>query len=358
MSTATQPTPKKLLYNVSIIRPILLVLLVFYHAFAIYSGAWAPIEGYPEVQAYWWLDKLSYAFMLEMFVFISGYVFGFQVRTKGEEKLKAKNLLWGKFKRLMIPCMVFSLLYILLFGNITQPVQKTLYGLVNGVGHMWFLPMLFWCFVGVWVIEKLHLIPKVILPILVVASLVSFLPLPLRLSGTMYYMLFFYVGYILQKEDVSLERFYTLKHSVLTLLLCCVLFPTFTLLKEKLGNASGGGNAVDNQLIIKALNLSLSKLLQIIYAFVGLAMLFVFVGYKEKGRKGEIPQWLTSFGNLCFGVYLLQQFILKGLYNYTELPAILGCYGLPWVGFIVTLISSVLIAFLMVKTKIGRFLIG
>lgn len=232
--------PKSTLSNVSLIRPILLVLLVFYHAFAIYSGAWAPIEGYPKVPAYWWLDKLSYAFMLEMFVFISGYVFGFQVRTKGEEKLKAKNLLWGKFKRLMIPCMVFSLLYILLFGNIKQPIQKTLYDLLNGVGHMWFLPMLFWCFVGVWVIEKLHFKPKVILPILVVASLVSFLPLPLRLGSTMYYMLFFYVGYILQKEDVSLERFYTLKHSVLTLLLFCILFPTFTLLKEKLGNASGG----------------------------------------------------------------------------------------------------------------------
>lgn len=65
------------LTNVIIIRPILIVLLVFYHAFAIYSGAWDPIEGYPEVPVYWWLDKLSYAFMLEMFVFISGYVFGF-----------------------------------------------------------------------------------------------------------------------------------------------------------------------------------------------------------------------------------------------------------------------------------------
>ena len=349
---------KPILSNVSIIRPILLVLLVFYHAFAIYSGAWAPIEGYPEVPAYWWLDKLSYAFMLEMFVFISGYVFGFQVRTKDEEKLKAKNLLWGKFKRLMIPCMVFSLLYILLFGNIKQPIQKTLYDLLNGVGHMWFLPMLFWCFVGVWLIEKLHLKPKVVLTILIVASLVSFLPLPLRLGSTMYYMLFFYVGYILQKENVSLERFYTLKYSVLALILFCILFPTFTLLKEKLGNASGGGNAVDNQLIIKALNLSLSRLLQIIYAFVGLAMLFVFVGYKEKGRKGEIPQWLTSFGSLCFGVYLLQQFILMGVYDYTAIPTMVGCYWLPWVGFIVALIGSVMVAFLMVKTKIGRLLIG
>jgi len=63
--------PKSILTNVSIIRPILFVLLVFYHAFAIYSGAWSPIEGYPVIKAYWWLDKLSYAFMLEMFVFIT-----------------------------------------------------------------------------------------------------------------------------------------------------------------------------------------------------------------------------------------------------------------------------------------------
>lgn len=220
------------LTNVAIIRPVLLVLLVLYHAFAIYGGAWPSIEVYPKVPVYWWLDKLSYAFMLEMFVFILGYVFGFQVRTKGAEKLKAKNLLWGKFKRLMIPCMVFSMLYILLFGNITQPVYKTFYDLMNGVGHMWFLPMLFWCFVGVWVIEKLHLKAKWMIPILVLCSICSFLPLPLHLGTAMYYMVFFYVGYEIQKEDISLDRFYTLKHSLIAILAFCVLFPMLTLLKE------------------------------------------------------------------------------------------------------------------------------
>lgn len=340
------------LSEVAIIRPILIFLLVFYHAFAIYSGAWAPIKGYPEVPAYWWLDKLSYAFMLEMFVFISGYVFGFQVRTKGNEKLKAKNLLWGKFKRLMLPCMVFSLLYILLFGNITQPVQKTVYDLLNGVGHMWFLPMLFWCFVGVWVIEKLQLKAKWIIPVLVMCSICSFLPLPLRMGTAMYYMLFFYLGYIIEKEDVSLDRFYTLKHCIILIITFCILFPTFTLLKEKVGSATVW--VADEQLIIKVINLSLSKLLQIIYSFVGLAMLFVFVGYKERDMKGEIPQWLIKLGGLCFGVYLLQQFILNGLYNYTELPVILGCYWLPWVGFILATTFSLVLTLLIRKTKIGR----
>lgn len=348
------PAPNPILSNVSLIRPILLVLLVFYHAFAIYSGAWDPIKGYPEVLGYWWLDKLSYAFMLETFVFISGYVFGFQVRTKGEEKLKAKNLLWGKFKRLMIPCMVFSLLYILLFGHITQPVQKTLYGLVNGVGHMWFLPMLFWCFVGVWVIERLHLQAKWVISVLVLCSICSFLPLPLRMGTAMYYMVFFYVGYILQKEDVSLDRFYTLKHCIVLAVAFCVLFPTLTLLRERLGDMM----AVENQLVMKAALTSSSILMRIIYSSVGLAMLFIIIGYIEKDRPTSLPQWIIKVGNLCFGVYLLQQFILKGLYNYTNLPAVLGCYWLPWVGFVITLSISLLLTKLSLKTRLGRFLIG
>ena len=349
---------KQLLDNVVIIRPILIILLVFYHAFAIYSGAWAPIEGFPEVPAYWWLDKLSYAFMLEMFVFVSGYVFGFQIRTKGEVKLQVKQLFWGKFKRLMMPCMVFSLLYILLFGNIMQPVQKTLYSLLNGVGHMWFLPMLFWCFVGIKVIEKLHLKPKWTLPLLLAASLVKFLPLPLRMGSAMYYLLFFYVGYILQREDIALEKFNTLKHCLAVTLTFLILFPSLTLLRQNLGCVTAGGNLIDNQFVVKVIILSLSELMQVTYAFVGLWMLLVWVGYAEKQRKSPIPQWITNIGNLCFGVYLLQQFILKGLYDHTNLPGILGCYWLPWVGFVVALMGSVAMAQLLLKTKIGRFLIG
>lgn len=87
-------------------------------------------------------------------------------------------------------------------------------------------------------------------------------------------------------------------------------------------------------------------------------MLFVIVGYTEQKRLGSVTTWIIKIGNLCFGVYLLQQFILKGLYNYTNLPSVLGCYWLPWVGFAIALTGSLVIALLLVKTKVGRFLIG
>lgn len=235
------PFSNKRLSDVTLIRNILIILLVFYHAFAIYSGAWAPIKGFPEIRVYWWLDKLSYAFMLELFVFISGYVFGYQVRIKGEKKLQAKELFWGKFKRLIIPSIVFSLIYILLLKDIQQPFYKTAYDLLNGVGHMWFFPMLFWCFVGVWIIEKIHLRPKWAIPILVPASLCSFLPLPLRMGTAMYYMVFFYVGYVIQRKDISLAWLYSRRGAFITTLSFIILFPALTLLIEQIGMAQTEG---------------------------------------------------------------------------------------------------------------------
>ena len=82
------------------------------------------------------------------------------------------------------------------------------------------------------------------------------------------------------------------------------------------------------------------------------------IGYLTRKRSKNISDWIVKVGKLCFGVYLLQQFILIGLYRYTILPNILGCYLLPWFGFFATLLISILVSMLLVKTKVGRYLIG
>lgn len=347
-----------LLTDVAIIRPLLIVLLVFYHAFAIYSGAWEPIAGYPDIPAYWWLDKLSFSFMLETFVFLSGYVFGYQVRVKGESKLKAKALFWGKFKRLIIPSMVFSLLYIIIFKDITQSFTKTLYEVVGGYAHMWFLPMLFWCFVGTWVIELLRLKPGLVFPVLVVCSLLSFVTLPLQMTHTLYFMLFFYAGYYIKRNDVRIDKLFNLKYLALSIGIFLLVFPSFTLFKEKLEDMlipRDGFICGAQELITIG---ALVNLVKIIYSVIGLVMLFVLIGYSEEKLSKPLPQWLVNIGGLCMGIYLLQQFILKALYLHTSLPVILGPYWLPWVGFVITLIVSIGLSYILRLTKTGRFLIG
>lgn len=71
-----------------------------------------------------------------------------------------------------------------------------------------------------------------------------------------------------------------------------------------------------------------------------------------------MPAWMEKTAALSFGVYLFQQFILKGLYDYTFLPTVLDCYSLPWIGFVVALLGSLLMAYLIRKIRVGRLLIG
>ena len=337
------------LANVAYIRLVLVVLLVFYHAFAIFGGAWEPIDGFADNQVYWWMDWLSYACMLESFVFVSGYVFGFQVRTKGEVKLKAGNLFLNKAKRLMLPCAIFSLLYLLIFEDITQPVGETLYDLVNGVAHMWFLPMLFWCFVLIWIIEKIRMKPRYVIPILVILSLFSVNGLPLQLSNTFYYMVFFYVGYALQRYDVSLDKYYTKRNAIISVLVFVVLFVSLTLLKENRDSIF-----TSPSLAVQTAKFITGRICMLGYSGAGVIMLLTVFGYMLKGTDGRVPGIVVEIGNLCFGVYLFQQFILKAIYYYTDMPSFWGAVFTPWVGFVIALIGSLLLTWLCRLTSVGR----
>lgn len=64
--------------EVTLMRTILAVLIVFMHSFTIYQGGWTQPLGYIDIPFYKWIARTSYAFTLEAFVFISGYLFAFQ----------------------------------------------------------------------------------------------------------------------------------------------------------------------------------------------------------------------------------------------------------------------------------------
>lgn len=193
-----------ILYEVIPIRLFLIVMLVFYHAFAIFSGAWSPVAGYPEIQLYNIMDKLSYACLLETFVFISGYIFGFQYNKKKGYILETRSFFVGKFKRLILPSFLFSILYILVFQEYDKPIVTIVYNILCGTGHMWFLPMLFWCFVFISLAEKTRISDKYMTFILIIMLFISVLPLPFRIDTAMYFFVFFYAGYSVKKHGLSI----------------------------------------------------------------------------------------------------------------------------------------------------------
>lgn len=134
------------------------------------------------------MDELSYACLLETFVFISGYILGFQVNKKGDGYIrKANPFLTKKIKRLILPSITFSIIYVFLFNRYDKSLPSIVYDVLSGVGHMWFLPMLFGRFVFVFLVEKMNLSTKSIVGVLFIMLFASLIPLPFRLSTAMYY---------------------------------------------------------------------------------------------------------------------------------------------------------------------------
>lgn len=341
---------KRVINDVYLMRPLAIFLLVVWHSFIIYTGGWKEPIGFQYIEEYWWLAKLSYAFMLELFVFVSGYVLGLTLERKNPS---FKSLLVSKLKRLIIPSLIFSFIYYLMFYNLDN---FTLIGFVwkvlNGCGHMWFLPMLFWVTLIAFVIDRIKLPQWLKFVGVYCLPALSLLPIPLGLSSAMYYLPFFYTGLVIYRWRDKIIKYLCTNLSINTLLggVFAILFITVTLVSRDVLSVY----AESGSLVIKVGAFLCKKYLQLLCAASGVAFVYSIVNYFIEGKGLTVPRWLVELNGLCFGIYLFQQFILQILYYKTSLPNLVEPYWLPWVGMIITLILSYLLTKLSLKTKIGR----
>lgn len=134
--------------DVVVIRLALIILLVLYHSFCIYTGAWkVPYDSFHKIVGYDWIGMLSHQFRLQGMVFISGLLFGYNMTKKEKKELHFLPFILLKAKRILLPCLFFGLIYYLLFYDLSVGWTTIVYRIMNGCGHLWFLPMIFWCFI-------------------------------------------------------------------------------------------------------------------------------------------------------------------------------------------------------------------
>jgi len=326
-------------------RPILLVLLVAYHAFAPYVGSWEKPDGMDEFEFYRWIGLLSRAFRLEGFVFISGYIFTFQVieRHKFDNFLQ---LLKSKTERLLIPCFFFSIIYLLGFKDYDSTlvfVQKVL----QGAGHLWYLFCLFWCFLIHYLILK-NDNPKVIVPVLIVALIFSIAPLPLNLNKPLYYMLFFYGGGLFWKNSQKIIAYATRKNIVRSWVL---FFFVFVMANIAIIHISDHYSQLES-FFLRGCSLEAKTLLKAILGWSGILALYLSASHYC--HKHEVSELIIKLGACGYGVYVFHQFILVYLYRYTNIPLLLGTYYLPWVACLITTTVSLAMTLLLRKTAVGR----
>lgn len=145
-------TQKKFLMDVVAIRLSLIFLLVVYHALCIYTGAWdSPFIPAIDIPIYNWLGTFIHLSQLESMVFISGLLLGYYAYIR-PETLSFHSCVVKKAKRILLPCLFFGVIYYVMFYDLQVSWYSIFWKLFNGCGHLWFLPMIFWCFVLVYLI--------------------------------------------------------------------------------------------------------------------------------------------------------------------------------------------------------------
>ncbi len=345
-----QERTNKRLDEVTLMRCILALLIVFMHSFTCYNGGWPEPAGFVNVPIYKWMSRFSFAFTLQAFVFVAGYLFAFQ-RITLNRSCGFMDLVSNKLKRLILPSIIFSALYYVFFYKY-EGVGKAFYSIINGCGHMWFLPMLFWCFVGGWLLEKVKIdLPwKLLFLFFLNIFWLNFVPLPFQLNRAIPYLFFFYVGVLVYKYSSFLKMHLSWKYLVLSWVTFLIVFVLFRPLRDVLIPNDTNGRII-NGLIMAGNNLCL-----LLYGITGLlAFYYTAVFYTQ--RK-EINSFIVQLASFCFGIYLFQQFILQFLYYKTSFPAFVGPYWLPWCGFVIAISCSIMLSVFLLRTKVGRFLIG
>ena len=353
MSTATQPYKKKLLYEVSIIRPIVIFLLVLLHSFTkITSGGGGFSNDYQLVAPYQWFCWLISGFRIETIALIAGYVFSYQSHVLGR-KYTFCSFLWKKFKRLIIPMIVFGLIYdfCFLFKAEEFSVRSFVITLLSGCGHLWFLPMLFWCFLAIWVIDRFHLSSWVTLILLAGLSIAPLPSLPLSFARLPHFIFYVYAGYFLWTKraflfDHCLKTSYIVVFWLLYVLLVVVVH---LFLPETVSSMST---------LQKGMVRGVSGLTKLLMSCCGIIALYLTVCKTTTKEDYRPKQLVVNASDDCYGIYVYHQFILVFLYFFT--PIVTLCHPLivPWIGFIVAFGLSLLFTKLTLKTKVGRFLIG
>lgn len=349
-------SPKKLLFEVSLIRPIVIFLLVVMHSFTKIAAGGFRTNDYQLPDVYQWLCHLISGFRIETIALVAGYVFAYQSLDMKRQHA-FQPFLVKKLKRLILPMLFFGVFYYALF--LYTPETFSMSGFLlkwfSGCGHLWFLPMLFWCFISIWLIDYYHLSSW---KTLVVFAFIAILPLPLHslplgFSRLPHFLFFVYGGYYLyENRRIVWQHGFGIK----SILLFWITYVMLIIVRHTLLNQVPDVLSEIEVIIWKLLK----SIVDLLVSCIGVMALYCTISRKTIRSSFTPQQWVIRSSEYCYGVYVYHQFLLVGLYHYLtpSLVSLINPYLVPWLGFIIAFFVSWILTKLTLCTRFGRFLIG
>lgn len=192
------------LQNVIILRSFAIMAVVLYHCYSPWLTAWNWADT-PARPYYSFIMEVMLVGRMPLFVFVSGYLFSHLFIDRGKYH-EFTSFISNKFKRLLVPMLLFS-------GLMAVCLQRNYINLIIGDNcyHLWFLKMLFWCFIVCWSVA--HYIHRAWIEcsILFLSAVLMFIHFPelLGLSYFSKYFFFFVGGYLYYKYRNHMRLIYS-----------------------------------------------------------------------------------------------------------------------------------------------------
>lgn len=324
---------------VSMMRVWAMTMIVAFHSLYFYTGLWW-IHGGIKISVWANCARFLDSIDLSMFVFISGFLFGYLFLYKQKYRDR-KAFIRGKILRLIVPYLFWGVFMILV-----QPSLHSWNQLLTGISHLWFLLMLFWVFCISSIIIRFRRNNTSILFILIcLMSLYliwyitktfsdhhSFLCIETSLS----YLLPFYIGFVCSEKQIwhSSSRLAALLGGLTLVLLFCYVFflPPF--------------DSDYNDLLIRVLSYS------------SITCFFILLS------KVSVPTWLwnvvAKVDKLSLGVYIFNPIIINAiLLNSIMKEWLITNYLIgPFFLFVVSLVIPLCLSWLFNKTAYLSWTIG
>jgi len=340
---------KKRIEEVNALRALAILLIISHHSFAIFQPkGWVVNFFVPQFAPYAYLSMLLRNVGLPLFIFLSGYIFQYQYVTNKKELLTGKFLL-NKLQRLLVPAIIFGILYMVILGNIREDIKNIpllIYKLLNGTDHLWFLPMLFWCFVFICLLKSLYNKPVYILAIsFIMVPFSLFLPEDWSIAKALYHFSYFALGFYVMANKPYLQA---LLKNKLILLLILILFLSFFSMYFKLVYFNHSGGMVD-----KLLNNGCHFIANIL----GTTLVYL-ITIKIVHSQWQLNSILLQISIASFGMYLIQEFILKLLLQNSVFYNHINIWMVPFVLFLITVPLSFFLTKILLKINLFKKIIG
>lgn len=326
------------LNNCSVIKFILILLVILCHSTAFWTGTWfnikSPVYASPFLNCFTSFNS----FHIYALTFVSGYIFFYKINEQ-KDYTKPKEFIYNKFKRLLIPYILTSLLWVIPINgyfyhySLNDVLVKYVFGC--SPSQLWYLLMLFNVFVIFFFLHNIYLPRYIKVSLIIIAyyfgSYIEIVyPNVFMLGTSLRYLIYFGIGY--EIRGITKCRFYKVP-----IIFYTVVYLTFWYLLNSYEKNVG--------IIILPTLLFIKNIFGVFMVFFGLQKLLC-------GRQLVNNHFIKLLVSNSFTMYLVHQQIIYLIIILTD--GLVNPIANSIIVFVICLFSSFLLSIILKKIKLYK----